>query len=132
MRRVLLVLLILALALALAAGAAALLFFALRSGMKGSVPSRVVLELDLEAPIEEWTPPDPFTEALQKRRMTVRDVIEALEKAKDDERVQGLVARVGAAPLGMGRIRSAMPSGDSGTRASPPSRTRRPSGSGRG
>lgn len=104
MRRVFLVLLILAIALALAAGAAALLFFALKSGMKGSVPSEVVLELDLEQPIEEWSPPDPISEALQKRQMTVRDVVEALEGAASDDRVVGLVARVGAAPMGMGRI----------------------------
>ena len=104
MRRVLLVLLILALALALAAGAAALLFFALKSGMKGSVPSKVVLELDLEQPIDEWAPPDPFAEALQRRRMTIHDLVDALEEAAGDERVVGLVARVGAAPMGMGRI----------------------------
>jgi protease-4 len=104
MRRILLVLLILAVALALAAGAAVLLFFALKSGMKGTIPSKVVLEIDLEESIEEWSPPDPFSEALQKKRMTVRDVVEALERAKDDDRVAGLVARVGAAPLGMARI----------------------------
>jgi protease-4 len=104
MRRVLLVLLILAVALAVAAGAAALLFFALKSGMKGSVPSKVVLEIDLEQPIEEWAPPDPFAEALQRRQMTVRDVVDSLERAAGDDRVVGLVARVGAAPMGMGRI----------------------------
>lgn len=104
MRKALIVLLIVALVIAIAIGAATLLFLALRAGMKGSVPSKVVLEIDLEHPLEEWAPPDPFAEALQKKRMTVRDFVEAMERASGDERVAGLVARVGAAPVGLARV----------------------------
>jgi len=39
-----------------------------------------------------------------RKQTSVRDVVEALERASEDERVVGLVARVGASPMGLAVI----------------------------
>jgi protease-4 len=69
-----------------------------------SIPEQVILEVDLEKPLVEYVPQDPLAQALMGREITVRDVVEALERASEDERVTGLVARVGAAPMGLAVI----------------------------
>ncbi len=70
---------------------------------RGKVPARTILELNLEAELTEAIPDDPIAAVLLKDVPTVRDVVEALEKAADDDRVVGVVARVGAVPMGMAR-----------------------------
>ena len=69
-----------------------------------SIPERVILEMDLEKPLVEYVPQDPLAQAMMRKETTVRDVIEALKRASEDERVTGLVARVGAAPMGLAVI----------------------------
>jgi len=69
-----------------------------------SIPDRVILEVDFEKPLVEYVPQDPVAQALMRKVTTVRDVVEALERASEDERVTGLVARVGAAPMGLAVI----------------------------
>jgi protease-4 len=69
-----------------------------------TISERVILEADFEKPLIEYVPPDPLAQALMRKETTVRDVIEALERASEDERVSGLVARVGAAPMGLAVI----------------------------
>jgi len=69
-----------------------------------SVPDQVILEVDFEMPLVEYVPLDPLAQALMRKQTTVRDVVEALERASKDERVVGLVARVGAAPMGLAVI----------------------------
>ena len=71
---------------------------------RGHVPARTVLEIDLERPLAEYVPRDPLASLLQSRRVLLRDVLEALERAKRDDRVVGLVARIGQAPLGLAQI----------------------------
>ncbi len=66
-----------------------------------SVPGRAILEVDLERPLPETPPDDPFAVFGGERAMTLRDVVDALEKAGDDPHVVGLVARLGAAPIGV-------------------------------
>lgn len=68
------------------------------------VPRQAILELDLERGLVEYVPDDPVATALQGRQTTVRDVVEALHRATDDDRVLGLVARVGGDALGMGQV----------------------------
>ena len=70
------------------------------------VPERVVLELNLEKRIVEHVPQDPFAQALELKEgpTVLRDVVEALERARNDPRVVGLIAKVGAAPMGMATI----------------------------
>jgi protease-4 len=71
---------------------------------KPSVPKRAILELDLERGIPETPPNDPFAVFGGERPLTLRDVVDALEKAGDDPHVVGLVARIGAAPIGVAEI----------------------------
>src|SRR4030095_1359318 len=52
----------------------------------------------------EYVPRDPLAGLLQSRRVLLRDVLQALERAKHDDRVVGLVARIGQAPLGLAQI----------------------------
>ena len=70
------------------------------------VPERVVIELDLQKEIVEYVPQDPFAQALELTEgpTILRDVVEALERARQDPRVVGLVATAGAAPMGLGTI----------------------------
>lgn len=52
----------------------------------------------------EYIPEDPIGGLLTGKRMVLREVVETLEAAAEDDRVAGLVARVGSAPMGMARI----------------------------
>ena len=75
------------------------------SGMgKPSVPKKAILELDLERGIPETQPDNPFAAFGGERTLALRDVVDALEKAGDDPHVVGLVARLGAAPIGVAEI----------------------------
>lgn len=69
-----------------------------------AVPRKVILEVDFEKPLVEYVPQEPLAQVLMREVTTVRDVIEALERASEDERVVGLVAKVGAAPMGLAVI----------------------------
>lgn len=80
---------------------AGLMFF---SGGGGSVPGKVILELDLEQGLIEYVPQDPVAEILLGDSPTVRDVVETLDRASRDDRVAAVVARVGAAPMGLGVV----------------------------
>ena len=71
---------------------------------KASVPERTVLEVDFERGVVEHVPDDPVGRYLLKRFMVLRDVTEALNRAAEDRRVVGLVARVGASRMGMAQI----------------------------
>ena len=73
-------------------------------GSLGTVPSRVLLEADFERSIEEWMPDDPVSRAFGAEMPTTRDIVDALDRAAKDGRVAGLVARVGAAPIGLAQI----------------------------
>ncbi len=68
------------------------------------VPAGTVLEVDLERPLAEYVPRDPLAGLLQSRRLLLRDVLQGLERAQGDDRVVGLVARIGQAPLGLAQI----------------------------
>lgn len=59
------------------------------------VPDRTVLVIDFEQPVIEAVPQDALAAVLLGDRMLVRDVVDALDAAADDDRVKGLIARVG-------------------------------------
>jgi protease-4 len=71
---------------------------------KASVPERLVLEVDFERGVVENVPDEPVGRYLLKRFLVLRDVTEALNRAAEDRRVVGLVARVGAPGMGMAQI----------------------------
>ena len=68
---------------------------------RGHVPRKTVLELDLEQPMIEAVPDDPIAQAMNRDTAKVRDVVEALERAEKDDRVVGVVARIGATRMGV-------------------------------
>ena len=79
--------------LAAIAGAASFLI------ARRSIPSKVILELDLEHRLVEYVPDDPVARIVSGRTPTMLGLIEALQRAATDHRVVGLIARVGEAGL---------------------------------
>ncbi len=72
---------------------------------KGRVPGKTILEMDFQQPLVEYVPDAPVARLLGGgRQPRVLDVVQALERAADDPRVVGLVARVGSAGRGMATI----------------------------
>jgi len=67
--------------------------------VKRSIPSKVILEVDLEKRLVEYVPDDPVARIVSGRTPTMLDLIEALQRASADKRVVGLIARVGEAGL---------------------------------
>lgn len=68
------------------------------------LPDQVVLVLDLEAPVIEAIPDDVFGRAMVGDRWRLQDLIEALERAAADDRVLGLIARVGDGDHGIAAV----------------------------
>ncbi len=71
---------------------------------KPRVPGKTILEANFESALVEHAPETPFGDLLEDPPATLRDVVEALERASDDDRVVALVARVGAAPIGLAQL----------------------------
>src|SRR5262245_3710547 len=71
---------------------------------KGTVPARTILEVDLTRGLQEQAPEDPVTGFLLAKHPTVRDVVEALQRAATDDRVVALIARVGTASMGLAQL----------------------------
>jgi protease IV len=71
---------------------------------KKSVPSKVILEVDLEHRLVEYVPDDPVARIVSGRAPTMLDLVEALQRASADNRVVGLIARVGEAGLPLADI----------------------------
>jgi protease-4 len=71
---------------------------------KGRVPPKTILEADFETtPPVEVVPDDPIAQLQLGPTLSVLDVVAALERASEDPRVVGLVARVGGG-MGLGTI----------------------------
>ena len=70
------------------------------------VPRRgtpLVLELDLTEPLAQGAPTDPISAFVQRRQARLKDVLDGLRQAADDERVTGLVAKLGSSRMGFAR-----------------------------
>lgn len=70
----------------------------------GKVAAKTILELDLETNLLEYIPPDPFAQLSLKDTPQLRDLVEGLLKAADDDRVAGLIARVGQGGMGFAQL----------------------------
>jgi len=66
-----------------------------------SVPARTILELDLEKAFADGTSNDPIQKLLGNGGPSLADVVATLERAAADDRVVGLVARLGGQGSGM-------------------------------
>lgn len=71
---------------------------------EGHVPDRTVLEVDFERGLVEYVPDDPLSRITRSKVLVVRDVVEALERASEDTRVEALIARVGATRMGLAQV----------------------------
>jgi protease-4 len=76
----------------------------LRMGPSRHVPGKTVLELRLDAMPIEQRPEDLFAEVFLSDQPVIRDIVEALERAGDDERVVGLVADIGTPAIGIAHV----------------------------
>jgi protease IV len=63
-----------------------------------------LLNLDLTKPIAEGPPGDGLERLVIGEQVTLRDVVEGLQRAADDTRIKGVVARVGDGMLGTAQI----------------------------
>lgn len=73
-------------------------------GVKGKVPDKTILEANFEQALPEDVPDSPTARLMNGQRATVRDVVDAIDRGADDDRVVGMVAKIGAAPLGMAKV----------------------------
>ena len=95
-----------------------------------ALPEAVVLRLDLERPLRAAAADDPLEGLVTARGETLRDVVDALDRAAKDPRVKGLVARVGNNAQGIAatqELRAAV--SGSGRAAASPTCMPRPSAS---
>ncbi len=70
-------------------------------GAKGRVPSKTILEANLEQPLVEYAPETPTAKLMLSDRTSLRDVIDAIDRGATDDRVVGMVARIGATQMGI-------------------------------
>src|SRR6266550_2701833 len=73
-------------------------------GSKGTVPEKTILEANFEQALPENVPDSPTAKFLMTERLTVRDVVDAIDRGAQDDRVTGMVAKIGAPPLGMAKV----------------------------
>jgi protease-4 len=73
-------------------------------GSKGRVPSKTILEANLEQSFPESVPDTPTAKLMLTERFTLRDVVDAIDRGATDDRVVGMVAKIGAAPMGMAQV----------------------------
>src|SRR5947209_656114 len=85
-------------ALALVAGGVAAWKLASR---EPSVPAAMILTADLNGGLIDGPSEDTLSRLLVGSKTTLRDLVEALERAADDTRVKGLYVRLGDDSLGL-------------------------------
>jgi protease-4 len=68
------------------------------------VPKKTILEANFETRLVEDIPDEPIARAMLSGGPSVRDLVDALDRASTDGRVVGLAARLGASPMGMAQI----------------------------
>ncbi len=71
-------------------------------GQRWTAP--LILELDLTDGITESRPTDPVSAVLARHRVVLADLLDGLRRARDDERVKALVAKVGGRPIGLAQV----------------------------
>ncbi len=70
-------------------------------GEKGRVPSKTILEANFDQTLLEDIPATPTAQLMLNDKQTLRDVVDAIDRGAIDDRVVGLVAKIGAASMGM-------------------------------
>jgi protease IV len=70
----------------------------------GRVPKQVILEAELDQGMIEYVPDDPLARVLLGKKTSARDVVETLQRASLDDRVTGLVAKVGQSKARLAQV----------------------------
>ncbi len=70
--------------------------------LRKRIPKGTVIEIDLDGGVIETQGSDPLSRAMTMRSVTVRDIVDALERGAEDPRVTGVVARLGNGGIGLG------------------------------
>jgi protease-4 len=70
-------------------------------GAKGKVPSKTILEANFEQALLENVPETPAARLMLNEKPTLRDVVDAIDRGAGDDRVVGMIAKIGAVPMGM-------------------------------
>lgn len=73
----------------------------LLKGPKGTVEAETWIELDLSQAPAEYLPEDPLAALLYRKQPRLLDVVTAIDRAARDERVEGLIAWIPGAPMGL-------------------------------
>ena len=101
MKKLLIILLVLLGLFAVLGGGLLAIFGISRWAARDDVATGTVIEIDLEAAFNEYIPESPAAEVFAGGGAKVRDLVEALDRAAGDDRVAGIVARVGGSSSGM-------------------------------
>jgi protease-4 len=72
--------------------------------VKGKVPSKTILEANFEQSFLEDAPATPTAQLILSEKTTLRDVVDAIDRGAEDDRVVGMIAKIGAAPMSMAQI----------------------------
>ena len=101
MKKLLVILLVLMGLFAVCIGGLLAIFGIARWAGREDVVAGTVLQINLEMPFNEYIPDSPAAEVFAGGGAKVRDLVESLDRATGDDRVVGIVARVGAGSSGM-------------------------------
>ena len=72
--------------------------------LRQELTAPLIIELDLTDGIAEARPTDPFSAIMTRHRPVMADILDALRRARRDERVRALVAKVGGRSIGLGLV----------------------------
>jgi protease-4 len=70
-------------------------------GSNGRVPSKTILEANFEQTFMEDIPQTAAAQFMLSEKQSLRDVVDAIDRGAGDDRVVGMIAKIGAAPMGM-------------------------------
>jgi protease-4 len=68
------------------------------------VPSRMILEIDFEQGVIESVPDDALAQLMMEDVLTLRDVVDAIDRGAQDRRVKALFARIGSGGMGLAHL----------------------------
>src|SRR5258706_4945852 len=77
------------------------IYFVIILNYKGSIPSKTILEVNLDSPMIEDAPDSAVAKYMLSDRPRVRDFVDALDRGAKDDHVVGLVATIASVPMGM-------------------------------
>jgi protease IV len=72
--------------------------------LRQELTAPLIIELDLTDGIAEARPADPFSAIMTRHRPVMADIVDALRRARRDERVRALITKVGGRPIGLGLV----------------------------